>query len=596
MNIERMGILMRKTKIICTVGPASQDYEVLKKLALSGMDIMRLNFSHGNLEEHGARMDDLVKLRNELKKPIAILLDTKGPEIRTGMLASESGKVELTAGKEFVLTTEEILGNEAQVSVSYKDITKDVEKGTRILIDDGLIELVVKSVEEPKVICEIKNGGMLGNRKGVNIPNKDISLPALTEKDIIDIKFGIEKGVDFIAASFIRKASDVMAIRRVLEENKGNFIKIISKIECRSAVDNIDEILNVSDGIMVARGDLGVEIPTEEVPIVQKMIIRKCNHAGKPVVTATQMLDSMIRNPRPTRAEASDVANAIYDGTDAIMLSGETANGSYPIEAVSTMARIAEKTEDSIDYKKRMKEKIINQRVSVTNAISHATCTTAEDLGASAIIVVTKSGYTARMVAKYKSDCGVIALTMDERVVRQLNIVSNVYPGLLKAQCSTDEIFKSAVNTAMEDYFVEEGDIVVIAGGVPLGVSGTTNILKVEIAGNVILRGTPIGSGVLSKTVYVVKDIIKAEEEFEDGEILVIKSSEIKTMKNLLKRASAIISEEIGKTSPSAIIGETLDIPVIVDAGGATTVLKTGANVTIDMNKGYVYSGVVEIQ
>ncbi len=587
---------MRKTKIVCTLGPACNDYETMKNLVLNGLNVARLNFSHGDFEEHGGRMDKIKQIREELNLPIAILLDTKGPEIRIKTVSPDNGKVELKAGQEFTVTTRDIQGDNTIVSVTYEDLPKDVEKGTRLLIDDGLIELAVKEVKGTDIICNVNNGGLLGNRKGVNvIGGKDISLPSITDKDIADIKFGIEKGIDFIAASFIRKASDVIAIRKILEENDGSDIKIISKIECRSAVNNIDEILAVSDGIMVARGDLGVEIATEEVPIVQKMIIKKCNCVGKPVITATQMLDSMMRNPRPTRAEASDVANAIYDGTDAIMLSGETANGSYPIEAVSTMARIAVKTEDSIDYKKKLKEKMTTQAVSITNAISHATCTTAQDLGASAIVTVTKSGHTARMVAKYRPEAPIIAITMDERVLRQLNLVSNVYPYLSSEKKSTDDVFGVAREVALNTKFVNDGDLIVITAGVPVGITGTTNILKVEIVGNVLLRGTAVGKTNISGNVYVVKDILKAEAEFNDGDIIVLESTANKEILHLLKRASAIITEEMGITSPAAVVGQTLDIPVIVGAAGATRVLKTGATITIDINKGFVYSGVSNI-
>lgn len=586
---------MRRTKIICTIGPASEQYDKMKELVLAGMNIIRLNFSHGDFEEHGARMENIKKIRKELNLPIAILLDTKGPEIRTKTLGTENGKVELKEGQDFTLTIEDIVGDTTKVAVTYEDITKDVEKGTRILIDDGLIELVVKEVTATDVVCTVKNGGLLGNKKGINIPEKDISLPAITEKDIADIEFGITQGIDFIAASFVRKAADVLAIKKILEENGAPEVKIISKIECRAAVKNIDEIINVSDGIMVARGDLGVEVPTEDVPVIQKMIIKKCNAVGKPVVTATQMLDSMIRNPRPTRAEATDVANAIYDGTDAIMLSGETANGSYPKEAVTTMAKIAERTESSIDYKAKLKDRVINETVSITNAISHATCTTAHDLGAAAILTVTKSGHTARMVSKYRPACPIVATTMDEKVMRQLNIVSNVYPFLLAEGDSTDEVFEAARQQALDSGFVKEGDLVAITAGVPVGISGTTNILKVEIVGNVLLRGTSVGKKNVSGNVYVVKDLATAEKEFTEGSIIVIESTANKAVLPLLRRASAIITEEAGITSPAAVVGQTLDIPVIVGAAGATRVLKTGAVVTLDMNRGLVYSGVTNV-
>ncbi|KUK34700.1 MAG: Pyruvate kinase, partial [Caldanaerobacter subterraneus] len=404
---------MRRTKIVCTIGPASEDYNILRKLIEKGMNVARLNFSHGDFEEHGARIDNIKKIREEFGLPVAILLDTKGPEIRTGKF--KNGGVELKEGQTFVITTRDVLGDETICSVSYKGLPQDVERGSRILIDDGLISLKVTDVKGEDIVCIVENSGPVKDHKGVNVPGVKLNLPALTQKDVDDIEFGIQKGIDIIAASFVRKAADVLAIRRLLEENKAEHILIIAKIENREGVENIDEIIKVSDGIMVARGDLGVEIPLEEIPIVQKMIIQKCNKAGKPVITATQMLDSMMRNPRPTRAEVTDVANAILDGTDAIMLSGETAQGKYPIEAFETMAKIAEKTEAYVGYRDII-DRNIDTNVSITNAISHATCTTARDIGAAAIITCTKSGYTARMVSRYRPQAPIIATTPSESV------------------------------------------------------------------------------------------------------------------------------------------------------------------------------------
>ena len=408
---------IKRTKIVCTLGPASQSEEVLRELILNGLNVCRFNFSHGSHEEHKGRIDMVKKVREELNRTIAILLDTKGPEIRTGNFADP--EVLLEEGSEFTITMDEVVGTKEICTVSYKGLADDVKEGDTILIDDGLVGLRVKSVENGNIKCIVENSGIVKNHKGVNVPGVKINLPAITPKDVSDIEFGIREGIDMIAASFVRKASDVLAIREILEKNNAGDVLILSKIENQEGVENIDEILQVSDGIMVARGDLGVEIPTEEIPIVQKMIIKKCNELAKPVITATQMLDSMIRNPRPTRAEVTDVANAIYDGTDAIMLSGETAAGKYPVEAVKVMASIAKRIEQTLDYDRMLKEKG-SKNVTVTDAISHATCTTAVDLNASAIITSTSSGYTAKMVSKFRPQAPIIAATSNEAVMRRL--------------------------------------------------------------------------------------------------------------------------------------------------------------------------------
>jgi len=473
---------MRKTKIICTIGPASEKPEILRKLLEKGCNVIRLNFSHGDHEEHRKRIKLIKEIREELGIPVAILIDTKGPEIRIGKFAD--GKAELVEGQDFILTTKEIIGDSTRVSVSYKDITGDVRKGTRILLDDGLIELLVTEIEEDEIHCKVINGGIVGNQKGVNIPGVSIRLPAITPKDIEDIKFAIAQEIDYIAASFVRKASDVLEIRRVLEENNGHDIKIIAKIENQEGLENFDDIVAVADGVMIARGDLGVEIPTEDVPVVQKRIIRKCIEAGKPVITATQMLDSMIRNPRPTRAEANDVANAIYDGADAIMLSGETAMGKYPVEALLTMERIAERVESSIDYKAAFQNRSIGDGVTVTNSICHATCVIAHDLGASAIVTATQSGYTARMVSKYRPASTIIAATTSEKTYRELALVWGVWPYISPQMDNTDEMIQKSVEIATETKIVKCGDVIVITGGIPLGISGTTNMVKVHIVGD----------------------------------------------------------------------------------------------------------------
>ncbi|MBU5592610.1 pyruvate kinase [Clostridium sp. MSJ-4] len=471
---------MRKTKIICTIGPGSENEKVLSKLIESGMSVSRHNFSHGNHEEHKIRIDLVKSLSKKYNKPIAIMLDTKGPEIRTGNFSESS--VQLKEGDEFsIYCREEILGDNTKCSVTYDGLCDDVKEGDSILIDDGLVGLKVKSVEGNKINCLVVNSGAVSNHKGVNVPGVSTKLPAVTKKDIEDLKFGVEMEVDLIAASFIRKAADVLEIRDVLKEIGGEDIFIFSKIENQEGVDNIDEIIEASDGIMVARGDLGVEIPIEKVPVVQKMIIEKCNKAGKPVITATQMLDSMIRNPRPTRAEASDVANAIFDGTDAIMLSGETANGKYPVEAVSTMARIAGEAEKQLDFQTLLMKKKIEHRPGVPTAISLATTTTAMELNAKVVITATQSGSTARIVSKYRPQCPIIAVTPFEKIARKLCLSWGVFPIVAEMVNSTDELIEKSVSMVKESGFVKKGDLVVIAAGIPINDIGSTNMMKVHI-------------------------------------------------------------------------------------------------------------------
>lgn len=469
---------MRKTKIICTMGPSTEKGDTLKKLIEAGMNVARMNFSHGDFDEHGGRLKSLRKYSKELGLPVAALLDTKGPEIRLGDF--EAGRVELKEGQEFTLTARDILGTEKEVSITYKQLPKDVKPGSSILLDDGLIGLEVKEVSGDDIVCTVMNGGPVSNHKGVNVPGTDLSMDYLSEKDKADLIWGAENDVDFIAASFVREAADVIAIRDLLKAHGGEKIQIIAKIENEQGVRNIDGILEAADGIMVARGDMGVEIPCEEVPVVQKNLIKKANQAGKIVVTATQMLDSMIKNPRPTRAEATDVANAIYDGTVAIMLSGETAAGAYPVEALKTMVKIAERTEKDINYRRRFFENDRKANPDVTDAICHATCITALDLKAKAIISVTKSGRSAKMVSRYKPDCDIVACAMDEKVCRQLNLAWGVTPLLLDEQKEVFDLFDEAVAVAAKEKGLQKGDTVVITSGVPIGMSGTTNMLKVQ--------------------------------------------------------------------------------------------------------------------
>jgi len=473
---------MRKTKIICTLGPSTDNEEILRELILSGMNVARFNFSHANHEEHFSRFQLLEKLRKEYDLPIAALLDTKGPEIRIGRFKED--KVTLISGQTFVLTTKELEGTSAGVTISYKELPSDVKVGSTILIDDGLIEMTVIAKDDTDIICEVKNDGTISNNKGVNVPGVELTMPFISEKDREDIIFGIKTGYDFIATSFTRSAEDVMEVREILEEYHCNTINIIAKIENLQGVQNIDEIIAVADGIMIARGDMGVEIPNEDVPVIQKMIIKKVYNAGKQVITATQMLDSMIKNPRPTRAETTDVANAIYDGTSAIMLSGETAAGKYPVQSLQTMVRIAERTELDIDYKKRFRQIGAHENPDITEAISHATCTTAHDLNAAAIITVTKSGMTARMISKYRPDCPIMGCSTYPHICRQLNLSWGVTPLLVKEEKDTFELFEHAVRMVEDRGYIKDGSLTVITAGVPLGISGTTNLLKVHVTGS----------------------------------------------------------------------------------------------------------------
>lgn len=469
---------MRKTKIICTIGPVSQSEEKLKELLLAGMNVARFNFSHGDHAEHEAKLTRARNAAKELGLPLAMMQDTKGPEIR--LRDFEGGKVFLEAGATFRLTTDEVMGTAERATITYKNLKNDVEIGKSILIDDGLIELTIKAIEDNDIVCEVVNGGYVSNHKGINVPGAILSMPYISDVDREDIIFGVKMGYDYIAASFVRCADDVLAVRKLIEEHHGR-MKVISKIENMQGIDNLDEILEVSDGIMVARGDMGVEIPLEEVPILQKKMINKALQQGKIVITATQMLDSMIKNPRPTRAETTDVANAIYDGTSAIMLSGESAAGAYPIEAVKTMSRIAERTEEDICYADQLRERSHNwvNNEEVTTAICHACCTTAMDLNAKAIITVTMSGFTAGMISKYQPGCMVIGCAVDDMVYRQMSLMFGVSPLLIEKEDDTEKLFHAAVKASVDAGLVNYGDKVVITAGVPLGVAGNTNMVRV---------------------------------------------------------------------------------------------------------------------
>ena len=470
---------MRKTKIICTMGPATDNIEVLRAMARAGMNVARFNFSHGSHEEHKQRIDRVKAVREEYNLPIALLLDTKGPEIRTGDM--QDGKIFLKKGEQIRLTPRAGLGTPSKICITYPDLYQDVQAGTSILIDDGLIELRVEQTQEQDILCRVLNDGAVSNHKGINVPDVHLSIPYLSDKDKADIQFGIEQGVDFVAASFVRTPDDVQQLRMLLDENGGAHINIIAKIENQQGVENIDGIVSLADGVMIARGDMGVEIPAEDVPPIQKMLIKKVASAGKQVITATQMLDSMMKNPRPTRAEVTDVANAIYDGTGAIMLSGETAAGLYPVEAVTMMARIAERTENDIDYRKRFFVRTRKANPDITDAICHATCTTAYDLNARDIVTVTKSGRSARMVARYRPSCGIIGCTPTKKVWYQLNLAWGVTPVLLSETDDVFDLFDSALETAKNQGLMQSGDLAVITSGVPIGVSGTTNMIRVQV-------------------------------------------------------------------------------------------------------------------
>lgn len=583
---------MRRSKIVCTIGPASDNVAILKKLLLAGMNVARLNFSHGTHEEHKKRADTVRRAAAELGVNVAIMLDTKGPEIRLGYFAKEPVLLEENAT--VTLTTEHIKGTGERIPVTYPGLPGDVKAGDPILIADGLIELKVLSTTPTDVLCRVVNGGKLTSQKGINLPGVEVNLPAVTNKDIEDIIFGVEQGFDFIAASFIRKASDVLAIRQVLEKAGGS-LDIISKIESRQAVNNLDEIISVSDGIMVARGDLGVEIPAEEVPLVQKEIIEKCNLLGKPVVTATQMLDSMINNPRPTRAEASDVANAIFDGTDAVMLSAETAAGKYPLEAVETMARIAERAEAALHYEDMLAKKrsAIPQRT-VTDAISYATCASAQDLGAAAIITATESGHTAKMVAKYRPKAPVIAVTPHAGVMRKLALTWGVKPLLAEPKDSTDEMMAAAVEASLQAGLIKGGDLIIFTAGVPAGVQGTTNLLRVHTVADILARGAGIGREAVTGLVRVAANAREAVAKVRQGDVLVTKATDSEYIP-AIQKAGAVVTEAGGLTSHAAIVCLEFGIPVVVNVEKATSLLPDGATVTIDGSRGLVYKGAAKV-
>lgn len=585
---------MKKTKIVCTIGPASDSEEVLRELFKEGLNVCRLNFSHGTHEEHQIRIDRIKKIRQELNLPIAIMLDTKGPEIRLKNFGVNS--VMLSKGQQFTLTTRDILGDETICSVTYTNLAKEVKPNDRILIDDGLIELRVEKVTDgTDIVCTVMSDGPVSNHKGINIPGVKIKLPFLSEQDISDLKFGVKNEVDFVAASFTRGPADILSIRKVLEEENGNNIHIIAKIENQEGVDSIDKILEVTDGIMVARGDLGIEIPPEQIPMVQKMIIRKTLRASKPVITATQMLDSMTHNPRPTRAEVTDVANAIFDGTSAIMLSGETAAGRYPVETVKMMNRIAVTAESSLNYEKIVGAVAREHSLTITNAIAHATCSMAIEMNAQVIVTATASGETPRALSKYKPKAPIVAVTPSEETARRLSLNWDVYPIVTPYFNSTDEMFERCINLAKEHGYVREGELAVLTAGVPIGLVGSTNLLKVETVGKILLKGK--GTGIHSVVTGRVK-VIRTEQDlltdFADGDIIVTESTN-DLMNSFIERAGAVITENGNLSGHAAMMGLNLSKPTIVGAKEATSVLHNGDIITLNGKTGVVVKGTAVI-
>lgn len=576
--------MMRKTKIVCTLGPATDGDGILRQMLKAGMNVARFNFSHGSHEEHKRRLDSLKALRKELNLPVAAMLDTKGPEVR--LKSFKAGTVTLHTGQEFTLTTRDIVGDENACAVTYADLPGDVQAGGTILLDDGLVRLTVLETTDTDIRCRVENNGVMKNNKGVNVPGVRLSMPYMSQRDREDILFGVEQGFDFIAASFVRTADDVRDIRRLLDE-AGSSIQIIAKIENQEGVSNLSEILSVADGIMVARGDMGVEIDFTEIPIIQKNMIAQCVAAGKPVITATQLLDSMIENPRPTRAEITDVANAIYDGTSAIMLSGETAAGKYPVEAVQTMNAIALRTEADINYAKRMRELPSSSRLSIAAATAHAACTTAMDIGADAILTVSQSGTTARLVSHFRPGTMVVACFLTEEVQRQMALYWGIVPLLMPYASSTDQLIDFAVQAAEEAGLVKQGDLVVLTAGVPVGISGTTNMIKVHLVGGALLNGMGVGTSNASGRLCVCRSAEEVAAKFRPGDVLVVPYT-TNDLLPYIRQASAVISEESGTNSHAATVGLTLNKAVIVGAAGAVQRLKDGTMVSVDCARGVV--------
>ena len=578
---------MRKTKIICTLGPSTDKEGVLRELIANGMNVARFNFSHGSHEEHLGRLEKLKALREELGKPVAALLDTKGPEIR--LKDFKNGVENLVAGQTFTLTTRDVEGTNEICSITYKDLPMDVEPNGTIMLDDGLIKLQIQTVNDTDIVCTVLNSGKIKNKKGVNVPGVHLSMPYMSQRDKDDIIFGIQQGYDFIAASFVRTAQDVYDIRNLLNQYDSN-IRIIAKIENREGVNNIDSILAAADAVMVARGDLGVEIDFTELPGIQKTIIDRSFSFGKPIVTATQMLDSMIVNPRPTRAEISDVANAIYDGTSAIMLSGETAAGAYPVEALKTMSAIAERTEQEGFHLRSRTMDSNPGKISVSDATAHAACLTARDVNAAAIVTVSESGTTARLLSKYRPQQPIIACVMREQVQRQLSLSWGITPLMMSLAHSTDELIEMSTSLAKENGYLHNGELAVVTAGVPVGVSGTTNMIKIHMVGNCLATGVGVGpenNDVASGKACVCRTMDEVRAKFKPGMVLVVPSTS-NEMLSFVRDAAALVVEEPGLNSHAAIAGKALLKPTVVGAAGATSHIRDGLMVAVDCAHGSV--------
>ena len=576
---------MRKTKIVCTLGPSTDREGVLKEMILAGMNVARFNFSHGTHAEHKARLDALKALREELDAPVAAMLDTKGPEIRLKNFAE--GSVNLTAGQEFTLTTAEVEGDVHRCSITYGELPNDVKTGDTILLDDGLVRLTVLETIGTEIRCRVENDGVMKNHKGVNVPGVQLNMPYMSQRDREDLLFGVEQGFDYVAASFVRSAADVRELRSLLDK-AGSRIRIIAKIENQEGVSNLPEILDAADGIMVARGDMGVEIDFTEIPIIQKDMIAQCVACGKPVITATQMLDSMMENPRPTRAEITDVANAIYDGTSAIMLSGETAAGRYPVEAVKTMDAIARRTEGDINHGKRMSQMSgSRKRLSVAAAMAHAACTTAQEIGADAILTVSQSGTTARLVSRFHPGTPIVACLLDQQVRRQMALYWGVAPIMMPYVNSTDELVSKAVEAAEAAGLVNRGDLAVVTAGVPVGLAGTTNMIRIQQVGGALLNAVGIGDKRASGPLCVCRTLDQVPEKFHPGDVLVVPYT-TNDLLPYIRQAAAVITEESSTDCHTATVGLTMDKPVIVGAANALDRLKDGTMVAVDCVRGLV--------
>ncbi|GEO65782.1 pyruvate kinase [Levilactobacillus spicheri] len=580
---------MKKTKIVSTLGPASTDVDTIVKLIEAGANIFRFNFSHGDHEEHLGRLENVHKAEKITGKTVGIMLDTKGAEIRTTV--QQGGKLTFNTGDQFRISMDaSIEGTKEKIAVTYPGLYDDVHEGGHVLFDDGLLDTVVDKKDDAtkELVVTAQNDGVLGSRKGVNAPGVSINLPGITEKDSDDIRFGLDHEINFIAASFVRKPQDVMDIRELLEEKHMEHVQIFPKIESQEGIDNFDDIIKVSDGLMVARGDMGVEIPTENVPLVQKALIKKCNILGKPVITATQMLDSMQENPRPTRAEASDVANAVFDGTDATMLSGESANGEYPVEAVSTMNRIDIKAENAL--KDFGRDNLDFDNGDVTESIGASVARVANQLGVKTIVAATESGYTAKMISKYRPNADILAVTFDDRTRRGLMVNWGVYPIVTEKPANTDAMFDLAAAKAVETGLAKEGDLILITAGVPVGERGTTNLMKIQLIGSKLVQGQGVGDDTVIGKAVIANTAADANAKVTEGSILIAKNTD-KDYLPAIEKSSAVIVENGGLTSHAAVVGISMGIPVIVGAVGASEKISDGELITVDSRRGIVYHG-----